>query len=71
MKLNIKKYVDDNTLSWEERYKKLEAHHIEETTELLKQIKYLEEELCEVNDTKGECDSWCGDDFGLIKFFRD
>lgn len=35
---NISKHVDDVTLSWEERYKKLEEHHIEETTFLMKKI---------------------------------
>ena len=28
----IKKYVMDENLSWEERYRKLEEHHIKETT---------------------------------------
>ena len=31
----IKKYVDDHNLSWEERYRRLEAHHVEETKALL------------------------------------
>lgn len=32
----------DETLSWEERYKKLEAHHKEETEFLIKRIEELE-----------------------------
>lgn len=32
MKIPIKKYEDDPSLSWEERYKRLEAHHLEETS---------------------------------------
>lgn len=32
----IKKYVDDPSLTWEERYKRLEEHHIEETTALVR-----------------------------------
>lgn len=45
MKMRIKKYVDDTTLTWEERYKRLEAHHLEETKELIQTIKDLEEKL--------------------------
>lgn len=30
----VKKYEMDESKSWEERYKDLEVHHIEETTEL-------------------------------------
>lgn len=44
MKIPIKKYVMDESLSWEERYKKLEAHHLEETTWLIAEVKRLEEE---------------------------
>jgi hypothetical protein len=36
-----KEYVMDQTLSWEERYAKLEAHHIEETTELITKLRGL------------------------------
>ena len=32
------KYVDDPTLTWEERYARLEAHHIEETTALFAKL---------------------------------
>jgi hypothetical protein len=35
----------DESLSWEERYKKLDAHHLEETTFLLEHIKELEEQI--------------------------
>lgn len=31
MKIPIKKYVDDEFLTWEERYKRLMTHHEEET----------------------------------------
>ena len=34
----------DESLSWEERYKQLEAHHKEETTYLIDKIKQLESE---------------------------
>ncbi len=42
MKFPFKKYVDDPSLSWEERYKRLEAHHVEETTFLIARIEKLE-----------------------------
>ncbi len=37
--IKVKSYVDDESLSWEERYKKLEKHHIEETTFLIDKIR--------------------------------
>ncbi len=43
MKIPIKRYVMNLTLSWEERYKELEAHHNEETQFLINYIKQLEE----------------------------
>lgn len=46
MKISIKKYVMNENLSWEERYKELENHHKEETEFLIREIKRLEEELC-------------------------
>ena len=42
MKIPIKKYVMDESLSWEERYLKLEAHHKEETEWL---IAYIEKHI--------------------------
>jgi len=36
--IKVKKYVDDETLSWEERYKRLTKHHEEETTFLINNI---------------------------------
>lgn len=40
----------DETLSWEERYKKLEAHHKEETEFLIKRIESLEEFVDEITN---------------------
>jgi len=45
MKIPIKKYVMDESLSWEERYRQLEAHHKEETGWMIKEIKEVEAEL--------------------------
>jgi hypothetical protein len=44
MKIPIKKYVMDETLSWEERYRQLEAHHLEETQWLLAEIERIKKE---------------------------
>lgn len=37
--IKVKKYKMDESLSWEERYKQLEAHHIEETTFLIEELR--------------------------------
>ena len=37
--IKVKKYVDDQSLSWEERYKRLEKHHLEETNFLIDKIR--------------------------------
>jgi hypothetical protein len=39
MKIPIKKYVMDDSLPWKERYRQLEAHHEEETTWMIEEIK--------------------------------
>ena len=39
--VKIKKYKDDESLTWEERYKMLEKHHIEETNFLIGKIRTL------------------------------
>ena len=39
--IKVPKYVDDQNLSWEDRYQKLNAHHIEETTFLIEKIRAL------------------------------
>jgi hypothetical protein len=39
--IKVKKYVDNESLSWEERYRKLEEHHIEETTFLINKIREI------------------------------
>ena len=43
--VKVKKYVDDPDLSWEERYKRLEAHHTEETTFLIAECDRLRRSL--------------------------
>jgi hypothetical protein len=39
--IRVKKYKDDPTLSWEERYKCLEHHHITETSFLIDKIRNI------------------------------
>jgi len=39
--IKVKKFVDDESLSWEERFKALEKHHIEETTFLINKIREI------------------------------
>jgi hypothetical protein len=41
----MKKYTDDPSLSWEERYKRLQAHHVEETEYLVRWPDRLKEEI--------------------------
>lgn len=39
--IRVARYRDDETLSWEERYNRLEQHHVEETTFLIERIRTL------------------------------
>jgi hypothetical protein len=39
--IKVRKYVDDESLEMEERFKKLQQHHIEETTFLIDKIREL------------------------------
>lgn len=39
--INVKRYQDDETKSWEERYRELEKHHLEETIFLIKKIREI------------------------------
>ena len=41
--IKVKKYKDDESLTWEERYKKLEQHHIDETNFLINKISEIVE----------------------------
>jgi hypothetical protein len=45
MKILIKKYVMDESLSWEERYQQLEAHHKEETEWMMDMLQKQEAEI--------------------------
>lgn len=39
--VKVPKYIDDTELSWEDRYKKLENHHIQETNFLIDKIREI------------------------------
>ncbi|MBS1612836.1 MAG: hypothetical protein JST49_08455 [Bacteroidetes bacterium] len=39
--IKVKRYEMDESLSWEERYKQLEAHHEKETTFLIEKIREI------------------------------
>jgi len=43
--IKVKKFVDDNSLTWEERYKRLEEHHLQETNFLIEKIRGVVKEL--------------------------
>lgn len=39
--IKVPKYHDDDSLPWEERYKQLNEHHIQETTFLIEKVRFL------------------------------
>ncbi|UPT67620.1 MAG: hypothetical protein M0D57_02815 [Sphingobacteriales bacterium JAD_PAG50586_3] len=39
--IKVEKYNDDASLTWEERYRRLEQHHIEETKFLIDTIREI------------------------------
>ena len=39
--IKVKKYIDDESLTWQERYKALEKHHIEETNFLINKVREI------------------------------
>lgn len=43
--IKVKRYQMDESLSWEQRYEKLDAHHIEETSFLIEEIRKLAKQL--------------------------
>lgn len=43
--IKVKIYQMDESLSWEQRYEKLDAHHIEETSFLIEEICKLAKQL--------------------------
>lgn len=43
--IKVKRYVDDESKSWEERYKSLDSHHLKETTFLIDEVRSLADRL--------------------------
>ena len=39
--IRVPKYTDDENLSWQERYQRLNEHHIKETTFLIEKIRNI------------------------------
>lgn len=48
--IKVKRYKMDESLTWEERYKQLEQHHVEETTFLIDEIRKLDKSKKSEND---------------------
>lgn len=51
--IKVKRFVDDPTLSWEERFKRLEKHHEEETKFLIEYIEKMKKEEQEKRSRMG------------------
>jgi len=45
--IKVPRYQDDESLSWEERYHRLNQHHVKETTFLIEKIRKIVKELPE------------------------
>jgi hypothetical protein len=43
--IKVKRFHDDPNLSWENRYRALERHHLEETTFLIEKVRELARQL--------------------------
>jgi hypothetical protein len=43
--IKVKRYKDDEDLTWEERYRRLEEHHIDETNFLIDKIRDIVKNL--------------------------
>jgi len=55
-RIPVKNYVMDEALSWEERYRQLEAHHLEEVDFLVKRVGQFEAVLDNVKEIRRGCD---------------
>ena len=62
MKIPIKKYIDDTSLSWEKRYNKLTTHHVEETEWLIDKIEELEDAIKNHREQTGHNMCWENDE---------
>ena len=44
--IKVQKHKDEESLSWEERYKSLEKHHVEETNFLVSTVRDIVRKYC-------------------------
>jgi len=56
VKIPVKHYSMDESASWQERHRQLEAHHQEETTWLIAEVKRLEAECTTAAEHKHQFD---------------
>lgn len=52
--IKVPRYEDDPNLSWEERYQRLEQHHIAETTFLIEEVRKLARQLDDSSTDHGQ-----------------
>ncbi len=62
--IKVKKFTDNKDLSWEERFKLLEKHHVEETKFLIDKIRSI------LSDPPMEIDFEHDEDFPMDKYFE-
>lgn len=62
--IKVKKYTDDPTKTWEERYKALEAHHEKETKFLIKEVERLREAPPRPEEIQHAIAAWADETFG-------
>ncbi len=62
--IKVKKHKDDPSKTWEERYRALEEHHIQETTFLIDEVRKLAAEMDEalrpktIEEIIRQCKKW-------------
>lgn len=50
--IKVRRYQMDEEKSWEDRYRDLEAHHVEETTFLIGEVRRLAAELRDLREKR-------------------
>jgi hypothetical protein len=50
--IKVKRYTMDKSLSWEDRYRQLDEHHIHETSFLIAEIRQLAAKIDDLQSTK-------------------
>jgi hypothetical protein len=49
--IKVKRHNDDESKTWEEKFRALEDHHIKETTFLVNEVRKLAAEIDHLNET--------------------